>query len=310
MRFIEQVIDDLKESEANGRLLKLNGVTGLSGDKLVGFLQRSALTASRQENTAYLEVGVFQGLTLSSVASSAQQLSCFGIDNFSQFDPENKNKAIVKARLAEHCQGNGVLIDADFEEALLNLRSHVEEKRIAVYFVDGPHDYRSQNLCLDFIKPHLAQRAVIVVDDSNYEHVRRANCDWLKANPDFALLYESYTPAHPRNLGGVELQKCKDGWWNGVNIIVRDGGQSLSRIYPPVDASRERYLNDHLIHPHRYAELVPDLLEATRFPFLAGIAKFLRSRSRRPDLAARFTHMNTHSEDLPDRRLAEFTGSN
>lgn len=309
MSFLEQVIDDLKESEANGRLMKLNGVTGLSGDKLIGFLQRSALSASRQEDNAYLEVGVFQGLTLSSAASSAPKLSCFGIDNFSKYDPENKNRAIVKARLAEHCCGNGVLIDADFEEALLNLGSHIDEKRIAVYFVDGPHDYRSQYLCLDFIKPHLAQRAVIVVDDSNYEHVRRANGDWLKANPDFALLYESYTPGHPRNLKGVELQKCKDGWWNGVNIIVRDSEQSLSRIYPPVDVSRERYLNDHLIHPHRYAELVPELLKTTGFPFLPGIVKFLRSRSRRSDLAARFKSMNTHSEDLPERRLAEFNNA-
>lgn len=309
MTFVEQVIDDLEESEANGRLVNLHGVTGLSGDRLIGFLQRSALSASREEENGYLEVGVYQGLTLTSVASSAPQLSCFGIDNFSKYDPENKNRAIVKARLAEHCQGNGVLIDADFEEALLNLESHIDEKRIAVYFVDGPHDYRSQYLCLDFIKPYLADRAVIVVDDSNYEHVRRANFDWLKANPDFALLYETYTPAHPGNLEGVELQKCKDGWWNGVNIIVRDSDQSLSRIYPPVDASRERYINDHVIHPHRYAELVPYLLEATRFPFLTGIAKFLRARSRRPDLAARFTSMNTDSENLPDRRLADFTDS-
>lgn len=309
MRFVEQVINDLEESEANGRLLNLDGVTGLSGDKLIGFLQRSALSASREEENGYLEVGVFQGLTLSSVASSAPQMSCFGIDNFSQFDPENKNRAIVKARLAEHCQGNGVLIDADFEEALLDLESHIDEKRIAVYFVDGPHDYRSQYLCLDFIKPYLAERAVIVVDDSNYEHVRRVNCDWLKANPDFALLYESYTPAHPKNLEGVELQKCRDGWWNGVNILVRDSGHSLCRIYPPVDASRERYLNDHWIHPHRYAELVPELLNATRFPFLAGIVRFLRARSRRPGLVARFTSMNTYSENLPDRRLADFTDS-
>ena len=309
MNTVEQVIDDLKESEANGRLLNLDGVTGLSGDKLIGFLQRSALSASRQEDTAYLEVGVFQGLTLSSVASSAPQLSCFGIDNFSQFDPENKNKAIVKARLAEHCKGNGVLIDADFEEALLHLGSYVDRKRVAVYFVDGPHDYRSQYLCLDFIKPHLAENAVIIVDDSNYEHVRCANCDWLKANPDFALLYESYTPAHPGNLEGVELQNCKEGWWNGVNIIVRDRGHRLARIYPPVDTSKERYLNDHWIHSHRYAELVPELLQATHFPFLGGIVGFLRSRRRRSDLASRLAAMNTHSDKLPERRLAEFNDS-
>lgn len=34
---------------------------------------------------------------------------------------------------------SATLIDKDFEEALLNF-----DRKVGVYFVDGPHDYRSQ----------------------------------------------------------------------------------------------------------------------------------------------------------------------
>ena len=77
MTFIERVIDDLKQSESRGRLTSLDGVTGMSGDKLIGFLQRCALSAGRDSDAAYVEVGVYQGLTLASVAAAAPSMSCF-----------------------------------------------------------------------------------------------------------------------------------------------------------------------------------------------------------------------------------------
>jgi len=305
MAFIEGVIADLKQSESRGRLTNLDGVTGMSGDKLIGFLQRCALSASQDPDTAYVEVGVYQGLTLTSVSASAPSMSCFGIDDFSQFDSDGKNKHIVDEMLAKHSHNNGHLINADFEEALLGLDRYLDGKNVGLYFVDGPHDYRSQYLSLDFAKPYLADDVVIVVDDSNYEHVRRANHDWLKANPDFALLYDAYTPAHPKNQSDSDLQKSMAGWWNGVNIIVRDKEHVLSRIYPTVSASREKYFTDHFVHPHTYYGLMPQLLKAVTASLPRGIIRFMRTRKKMSDMSGEFSSLNTYSDKLPARRLAD-----
>jgi len=301
--YIKKLSTAIDDAEQQGRLVELQNVTGLSGDKLIGLLQRCAQVMSGG-NVCYLEVGVFQGLTLTSVAVAAPQLKCFGIDDFSQFDADGKNRSIVEQRLNAHTSGNSILINADFEDALLSLPEYIGDRKIAVYFIDGPHDYRSQFLCLDFSRKHLSAESVIIIDDSNYEHVRRANHDWLKANPEFALLYEAYTPRHPRNMTPAMERDARSGWWNGVNVIVCDPDNSLERIYPPVDISRERYFNDHLLHATRYIESAPQLLRAaaTWFPLLIPkIIKVLFSRRN----AEAYISMNTRSENLMPRRKAE-----
>lgn len=307
MSFIQEIKAAIDESEKRGSLLALEAVAGLSGSKLIGLLQRCAAVVEKKDDVCYLEVGVFQGLTLTSVTAATPGLKCFGIDDFSQFDADGENRNIVEQRLATHTSGNGQLINADFENALLGLKQHIADRRIAVYFVDGPHDYRSQYLCLDFAQRYLSRTAVIIVDDSNYEHVRRANRDWLKANSDFALLFEAYTPCHPRNMSANQLAQAKAGWWNGVNVIVSDSEHELERIYPPVSESRERYFNDHNIHPAEQAELAPRLLNAIAYPLplsVLKLAKLFLQKSRKQ----KFRNMNTASDQLDTPRLAKRMG--
>lgn len=303
--FLEKVVVAIEQAEASGRLVAPEGVTGLAGERTAGLLQRCAglLQGSHE---CYLEVGVFQGFTLASVAAAAPALACFGIDDFSQFDAEGKNRSIVEARLRRHASGNATLLDRDFEQALLALPLHLGERRIGVYFVDGPHDYRSQLLCLELARPWLSERAVIVVDDSNYEHVRRANADWLRFHPEFALLFEAYSAAHPDNLSPEGRAAVQKEWWNGVNVMVRDAQRRLPRAFPPVDADRARYFNDHLVHPARDAEMAPELLAAVA-PFspralLRLVVRLLRSRRAHPGRHAR---ANTYSAGLPSRRIVQ-----
>ena len=304
MDYIQEISAAINESEKQGRLIELEGVTGLSGDKLVGLLQRCAQIVMNADNACYLELGVFQGLTLTSVATAVPSMMCFGIDNFSQFDPDGENRSIVEQRLNKHTSGNSSLINADFEEALLSLRQYIGDREVALYFIDGPHDYRSQYISLDFARQYLSNEAIVLVDDSNYEHVRRANHDWLKANPDFALLYEAYTPSHPSNMTEDSERVVRLGWWNGINVIVRDPHTSLERIYPPVDSSRERYFNDHFVHPARYAELAPELLNAVAAPFPLFLLKLARVLFKRK-CGERFSSMNTYSKNLKTPRKAQ-----
>jgi hypothetical protein len=171
------------------------------------------------------------------------------------------------------------------------------------------------------MKPHLAEYAVIVVDDSNYLHVRQANRDFLTLNPDYKLAFEAYTPCHPRNMNADQLQEARSGWWNGVNIIVHDPLDRLERSLPPVDASRRIFFNDHLVqssasaaNSNRAVEIVAQLLRGRLDQAAVAFAKLVRERGTVPaGLKGRFPHVNTFSEGLPktkfnSRLLAENSG--
>lgn len=296
---IKKYIEAIQQAIDNGLMTeKPNELTGYSGEKLAGCLQRLSKLAVN-EDSCYVEVGVFQGLTLLTVASAIPEQSVYGIDNFAFFDPENRNLGIVKNRKANLGLDKVELINEDYEDALENLDKHIGNKKVAVYFIDGPHDYRSQLMCLELIKPYLAENAVIVVDDCNYMHVRQANRDFLKINSDFKLLFESYTSVHPLNLSTQDREDHRKGWWDGVNIIVRDKDNRLKEKYPPTHRNRALYENEHGTHASKYPEAIPYILPLVNA--LGGIvyktAKKLRNKKGL--LIGKFNNMNTYSENLP-----------
>jgi hypothetical protein len=303
---IDRIATVVREASRSGRLVDVPGLDGFSGDRLIGCLQRLA-TLNEVAGTCYVEVGVFRGLTLVSVGRAAAGVAVYGIDNFSQFDRRGENKGVVLGHAAAHRLANLHLIDADFEAALTDLPEHIGGSRVGTYFVDGPHDYRSQLMCLEMMKPHLAPGAVIVVDDSNYLHVRQANRDFLVLNPDYRLIFEAYTPCHPHNMSEALLREARAGWWNGVNVIVHDPEGRLERSLPPVDESRRILFNDHLVHSSaaaatssRAVEIVAQFSRGRIDKAAVAIAKYAHERRSVPDaLRGRYVNVNTFSERLP-----------
>lgn len=286
-------------------------LTGLSGRKLVGLLQRLAASID-DEGSCYLEVGVFQGLTLLSTALASRRVPCFGIDNFAFFDPEGRNLEIVQERRRRLGLDNAHLVNAGFEDALADLRAHIGPGRVAVYFVDGPHDYRSQLLCLEFARPYLGDGAVIIVDDCNYRHVRQANADFLRAHPEFRLLFEAYTPCHPLNMTSEALAQAKAGWWNGVNVLVHDPAGLVTRSFPPTERSRTLYENEHVVHASPLGHCAPEAVElvaalASLNPIriARALVRLRRSLARAPRPGQSvYPSANTYSAQLPAERLA------
>lgn len=303
------MVNAIEEAERDGLLRQTKDVSGFSGEKLVGMLQR--LARCQRKVGCYLEIGVFQGLTLVSVGNALDGEAAYGVDNFAQFDPDGTNERTVKQRLAANGLTNVSLVNADYEDALASLPSHIGERRVGTYFVDGPHDYRSQIMCLLMALPHLGQGAVIVVDDCNYRHVRQANSDFLRCTPSFKLLYEAYTPCHPGNLSGAALERSRKGFWNGVNVIVHDPDDLLPAMYPPTMRDRTLYLNEHRIHSAEHGYLAPEAIELCsaimRFRPVRSIRRLGKMvvRMVRPNgqLKGRFESMNTFSEDLPNSRF-------
>lgn len=296
----------IEEADKHGALHNMQGLTGFSGEKLVGMLQRLARYQHLTNGGCYLEVGVFQGLTLISVASVLGDSSAYGIDNFAQFDPQKENQKIIQERMELNNVRNAVLINQDYEDALENLGRFIGDQKVGVYFFDGPHDYRSQLMGLQLAKRYLGDRGIIVIDDCNYRHVRLANRDFLVANPEFKLLFDAYTKSHPKNMTSTEQDEVRKGWWNGINVIVKDPDMILDPIYPPTLRDRTLYENEHLLHTNKYGVVAP---EAVSFVTSILGGRFIRAgrqliriiskvRGAKDGLLGQYSSMNTFSESL------------
>jgi hypothetical protein len=280
-------------------------LTGLSGEKLMRCLHGLTQVLCDRDKV-YLEIGVFQGLTLISNAAVNRGIDCFGVDNFSLFNEGLENLEVVQTRMAKLGVSNAKVINLDFEEALHTLDRHIGGRKIGVFFVDGPHDYRSQLVSLLKAKPYLADDCVIVIDDCNYAHVRQANADFLRSHPEFALLCEAYTPGHGANLNEEARTAAAAGWWNGANILLRDVDRTIPRKYPR-EESKDMYFLSHDVFRHEFAEMAFPAIRAVQ-AMLDGSpaeadsalgkvrAEFLEHRRRHP---ARYKHQNTSSEGLP-----------
>ncbi len=287
----EIILGCLKNAEAGPTTPGNDVLTGFSGAKLIAMLQNLASQFCDEEN-AYLEIGVYQGLSLLSVAMACPGTRAFGIDNFAFFDRDGQNLGIVNERMQKLGISNATIINEDYEDALEDLDRRTGNRKIGLCFIDGPHDYRSQLMCLLLVRQYLAGEAVIVVDDSNYRHVRQANSDFLKTNPDFRLIFEAYTKAHPSNLSNAEKEEARMGWWNGVNVIVKDREGKFSPMYPPTLRDRTLFENDHFIHTVK----LPEALKKYA-PLVAGLAGLARKRFKK-DLVGKYRSLNTYSDGL------------
>lgn len=311
LEHFETICRLITASDQQGLLVRPHGLSGFSGEKLIGLLQRLADYEARLDGACYLEIGVFQGLSLISTARAVGDVGVFGIDNFSQFDKHGENLQIVQQRMSANGVTNATVINMDYEDALETLSSLLKGSRVGTFFVDGPHDYRSQLVCLQLIKPHLSDGAVIVVDDCNYRHVRLANRDFLLANSEFKLIFESYTPSHPDNMTQEDRRRVTQGWWNGVNVIVKDLENRLQPQYPPTLRDRTLFQNDHMVHSAKYAVLAPEsvaLVSSLAALSPVGVAKSLVKLFRTAihvnrQLVGRYLAANTFSENLPQSRF-------
>ncbi|MFE1746470.1 tetratricopeptide repeat protein [Coleofasciculus sp. H7-2] len=160
----------------------------------------------------YCEIGCYQGSTLIGALLDHPERMAYAVDNFSEFDQSGENLDILINNLSNFdIQDQVYFCNQDFEEFLLELREIKPDDKIGVYLYDGAHDYRSQLLGLLLIRPFLAEKALIIVDDSNWETVRQANWDFMAANPECQLLLELLTP--------------RDGYhtfWNGIQVLSWD----------------------------------------------------------------------------------------
>lgn len=231
-------------------------------------------------------------MTLNTAASANSAAHFFGIDNYSQFDPEGKNRSIVETCLSENGLENVTLIDLDFEAALLKLPEFIGNREVGVLFIDGPHDYRSQYLCLEFAKPHLARGAVIVIDDTNYDHVSQATTYWLLANPEHTLAFEAITGSHPKNLSKCAEAKMREKWWNGCQILLHDPEYTQPRQLPEREVDKSIFVADHIVHARKFAPHAAEMTDLLSTSLPMALARLFKNRMELKP-SGRYRAMNT-----------------
>lgn len=173
----------------------------------VGFLEPGEL---------YCEIGCFQGATLiGALLGQGQAMAC-AVDNFSDFDEPDGHLNQLMANLAQSGLTDQVwFCHQDFEEFFAELRHLGTTDRIGVYFYGGAPDYRSQLMGLLLVQPFLADRALIVVDNSNWDTVQQACWDFIATYPQCRRLLHlpTSTNRHP-------------SFWNGIQILSWDRHQT------------------------------------------------------------------------------------
>jgi hypothetical protein len=186
-----------------------NNIPGLTSARVQTLLNNLAQGAD-----TYLEVGSYQGSTLSAVLEN-NLISAYCVDKWEQhLQPQNEQFELPpnsKETFLENINkvvGNSSVkvINKDLYDMDL---SEIEEP-IKMFFYDGEHGYEETAKALEYVLPTFADETIVVLDDANWEGTVYA------ANDTFAKL-------------GVEIVYSKLmlndeedplGWWNGVYVMV------------------------------------------------------------------------------------------
>jgi precorrin-6B methylase 2 len=192
------------------------GVPNLAEENVLALLNLAAGRLPPGES--YVEVGTYQGASLiGAMRGNAGEF--VAIDAFSFGPIEVKGRQLPAASreaLEENLRRFGsegaTILEGDAFELLEG--GALGDRRVGVYYYDGPHGYEEQVRGLRAVEPWLANEALLVVDDHDWEQVARATRDYLEAQPSARLLFEipGEDRGHPQ-------------WWEGVAVLGWHAGR-------------------------------------------------------------------------------------
>ena len=81
--------------------------------------------------------------------------------------------------------------------------------KVGVYYYDGPHDYASQERGLRSVEPWLADLALLVVDDYDWDAVEHGTAAYLASQPN--------AESCSSTIAGADNGSPQ--WWEGVAVL-------------------------------------------------------------------------------------------
>ena len=192
----------------------IDGIPNLATENVLALLNLAASLLGPGES--YVEVGSYYGASLIG-AMRGNPGDFVAIDRFSFDVPEVRGRPLPRASrigleesLTRFGADHATILEGDAFELLEG--GALGERRVGVYYWDGPHDYDGQLRGMRAIEPWLADAAVIVVDDYDWEAVAQATGDYVDADPRSELLVE---------IGGEAAGQV--WWWDGIAVVARRG---------------------------------------------------------------------------------------
>lgn len=207
---IERFLDHLTALDGNLFQDVLEAVPGLAAENNLALANLAA--ACLDPGESYVEVGTFRGTSLIAAMRENEGKQFVAIDSWAM---EGASRAELEANLARFGLAVPTLIEGDAFELLRG--DALAGTIVGVYYYDAAHGYEQQLEALQLIEPYLADRALLIVDDSDWERVRRATADYLTAQPRASLLWET---------GGKEHGQPE--WWEGVQVLGWEAGAHLN----------------------------------------------------------------------------------
>jgi len=202
----------------------LDAVEGMATENKLVLLNRAVKHLAPGE--VYVEIGCWQGLTLAGAVHMLRDAPVFACDDFSEFG--GPRAALLETLARFTAPGQVRFHDVDFRQFLA--AAPWAPAPVGVYFYDGGHDFDDQFIALQAMLPHLARDAAVLVDDTNWRHVRAANEFFARHVPGFSLV---------RDLRTTSLYAPT--WWNGLQLYRWQGHPGATLPTPSGYHARRRF---------------------------------------------------------------------
>lgn len=179
----------------------LAAVPGLARENNLALLNLAA--GCLEPGETYVEVGSFRGTSLIG-AALGYEVDMVAIDDFRRARVDSIE---LRTNLARFGLDRVTLLEGNVFELLRE--GALAERRVGVYYYDADHSYEAQLQGLRLVEPYLAEQALLIVDDSDWEGVAAATRDYLAEQQRAHLVFD--IPGSRKGL---------PGWWQGMQVLA------------------------------------------------------------------------------------------
>jgi hypothetical protein len=205
LRELPELFDGFPDAEAprDERFAAvLEEVPGLARPNNLALLNLAARSVAPGET--YVEVGAFRGSSLIGALLDNDGVEFVAIDDFSHSGASRDELERNLARFG--FEGRVTILEGDAFELLPG--GALGERRVGVYYYDAAHTYEQQLDGLLLAEPYLAEDALLIVDDTDWDFVDAAVRDYRAKRPNVTSLLR---------IEGKD--KGQPWWWEGVEVM-------------------------------------------------------------------------------------------
>lgn len=217
----DKLFEAKNKNHTSEKVIKVVKTLAFHDNEVLPELDIAGLSSRRMQNlltelgglsTKYLEVGSYLGASGAAVLRSSVQEATF-VDHWKDnVQPANgeslpvNNKAQFIENIKRFKNGRDLKV---FDCDMLSVdKSGLKD--IDFFFYDGAHDFESTSNAIRYYASTLANEAILLIDDANFDGVVDGAEDGI-AKSGLEILYKKIW---------LNPQESKDHWWNGFFIAV------------------------------------------------------------------------------------------